>query len=101
MVTYIRSASVNGAENQQRAMEFAKKIGHYVDGKFGFSKLKVGLEVYGNVGRIYWMGEQENLETLARGAVQSLTDPGYLKVVAEGTGLFVAGSLHDTVILGI
>ena len=82
-------------------MEFAKKIGHYVDGKFGFSKVKVGVEVYGNVGRIYWIGEQESLETVARGALQSLTDPGYLKVVAEGTGLFVAGSIHDTVILEI
>jgi hypothetical protein len=43
MVTFIRSAAVNGNENQQKAMEWAKRIAKYVDGKFGFSDLQVGL----------------------------------------------------------
>ncbi len=101
MVTLIRSAAINGNENQQKAMEFAKHIGKYVDGKFGFSDVQVGVEVYGHVGRIYWIGKHESLESLGRGAQQSITDAGYQQELLKGTGLFAPGSIRDTVIAGI
>lgn len=101
MVTFIRSAAVNGNENQQKAMEWAKRIGKYVDGKFGFSDLQVGVEVYGHIGRIYWIGKLESLESLGRGAQQSMTDVGYQAELLTGTGLFAPGSIRDTVIAGI
>jgi hypothetical protein len=101
MVTLMRRAAINGNENQMKAMEYAKHIGKYVDGKFGFSDLQVGVEIYGDVGRIYWIGKQDSLESLARGAQQALTDPGYLQELQKGVGLFVPGSVHDTVVLGI
>ena len=94
MVTFIRSAAVNGNENQQKAMEFAKRIAKYVDGRFGFSDLQVGVEVYGHIGRIYWIGNQESLESLGRGAQQSLTDAGYQAELLTGTGLFAPGSIR-------
>jgi hypothetical protein len=101
MVTFIRSAAVNGNENQQKAMEWAKRIGKYVDGKFGFSDLQVGVEVYGHIGRIYWIGKLESLESLGRGAQQSMTDAGYQAELLTGAGLFAPGSIRDTVIAGI
>jgi len=100
MVTLSRYATINGNENAQKAQEWAKKVAHYVDGKFGFSKVRVGMEVYGSVGRIYWIGEQDSLESLARGAQESLADAGYLQMLTQATGLFVPGSVKDTVILG-
>jgi hypothetical protein len=101
MVTLSRYATVNGNENMQKAQEWAKKAAQYVDGKFGLSNVRVGMEVYGSVGRIYWISELESLETLARGAQESLADSGYMQMLMQATGLFVAGSVKDTVILGI
>ena len=101
MVTFIRTVSVNGNENATKAMDWAKQIGKYVDGKFGFSHVEVGVEIYGQPGRIYWIGRQENLESLGRGAQLGLTDAGYQAELLKGAGLFVPGSVQDTVVLGI
>ncbi len=101
MVTFMRNAQINGIENQQKAMEWAKRVAKYVDGKFGYSDLQVGVEVYGHTGRIYWIAKQESLESLGRGTQQSLADPGYQAELATGVGLFAAGSIRDTVIVGI
>jgi hypothetical protein len=101
MVTFIRSAEVNGIENQQKAMEWAKRIAKYVEGKFGLSHVQVGVEVYGRAGRIYWIGEQESLESLGVGTQQLLTDAGYQGELMKGAGLFAPGSVRDTVIVGI
>jgi hypothetical protein len=101
MVTFIRSAAINGVENQQKAMEWSKRIAKYVDGKFGFSDVQVGVQIYGHVGRIHWIGKQESLESVGRGAQQSLADPGYQQELLKGAGLFIPGSIRDTVILAI
>jgi hypothetical protein len=101
MVTFIRSASINGIENQQKAMEWAKQITKYVDGKFGYSDVQVGVQIYGHTGRIHWIGKQESLESLGRGVQQSLTDPGYQAELLKGAGLFVPASIRDTVVVGI
>jgi hypothetical protein len=101
MVTFIRSADVNGNENAQKAVEHAKRIGKYVDGKFGFSDVEVGVEIYGNAGRIYWIGKQESLEALGRGGQEALTHPGYQAELLKGAGLFVPGSVRDRVIVGL
>ena len=101
MVTFIRSASVNGIENQQKAMDWAKRIAKYVEGKFGFSDVQVGVQIYGTSGRIHWIAKQESLESLGRGTQQSLMDPGYQHELSTGVGLFVPDSIHDTVVVGI
>lgn len=101
MVTFIRSAAINGIENQQKAIEWAKRIGEYVDGKFGFSDVQVGVEIYGHTGQIVWMGKQDSLESLGRGAAQSLIDGGYQAELLSAAGLFVSGSVRDVVIAGI
>lgn len=101
MVTFIRSAAINGVENQQKAIEWAKRIGKYVDGKFGFSDVQVGVEVYGHTGRVSWIGKQESLESLGRGAEQSLGDATYQAELITGAGLFVSGSVRDVVIFAM
>ncbi len=101
MVTFIRSVAINGIENQQKAIEWAKRIGKYVDGKFGFSDVEVGVEIYGHTGRLVWVGKQESLESLGRGAEHSLVDPAYQAELTKGAGLFVSGSVRDVVIVGI
>jgi hypothetical protein len=101
MVTFIRTADVNGNENGQRAAEWAKRIGKYVDGKFGFSHVEVGVEIYGHAGRVFWIGKQESLESLGRGAQLAITDAGYQAELLSGAGLFVPGSTRDTVVVGI
>jgi hypothetical protein len=91
---------IDGIENQQKAMEWAKHIAKYVDGKFGYSDVQVGVQIYGHTGRIHWIGKQESLESLGRGAQESLTDPGYQQELLKGASLFAPDSVRDTVILG-
>lgn len=101
MVTFIRRADVNGLERQQKAVEWAKSIGQYVDGRFGLSNVECGVEIYGSSGRIYWIGRVSNLESLGKGAEQALTDQGYQQMLQTGADLFVPGSVQDIVIVGI
>jgi nucleotide-binding universal stress UspA family protein len=101
MVTLIRTADVNGADKRQKALEWAKKVAEYVNGKFGLVDVEVGIEAYGSVGRVFWIGREESLESLARGALDSMADEAYLQIEAQTAGLFVPGSVHDTVIVGI
>ena len=101
MVTLIRTADVNGIDKRQKALEWAKKAAEYVNGKFGLTDVEVGVEAYGNAGRVYWIGRQQSLESLAQGALQSMGDEAYLQFEAQTAGLFVPGSVHDTVIVGI
>jgi|SRR5579859_5241617 len=101
MVTFIRKADLNGVDKQQRAMDWAKGAANYVDGRFGYTKVECGVEMYGSSGRFYWIGRQESLESLAKGASEALTDSGYQQLLQKGVGLFVPGSVHDIVIVGI
>jgi hypothetical protein len=101
MVTLIRTAEVNGVDKRQKALEWAKKAAEYVNGKFGLSQVEVGIEAYGHVGRVFWIGREESLESLAAGALASMADEGYLQMEAQTADLFVPGSVRDTVIVGI
>jgi hypothetical protein len=101
MVTLIRTADVNGVDKRQKALEWAKKAAQYVNGKFGLTNIEVGIETYGNVGRVYWIGKEHSLESLAQGALESMGDEAYLQMEAKAAALFVPGSVHDTVIVGI
>lgn len=101
MVTLIRTADINGVDKRAKALEWAKKAADYVDGKYGLTNVEVGIEAYGRVGRVFWIGKQDGLEALARGALESMADQTYLQMEAQTAGLFVPGSVHDTVIVGI
>jgi hypothetical protein len=59
------------------------------------------VEIYGSAGRFYWIGRQDSLDALGNGAEQALTDQGYRQMLEKGVGLFVPGSVLDTVIVGI
>ncbi len=101
MVTLIRTAEVNGVDKRQKALQWAKTAAQYVNGTFGLTDVEVGIEVYGNVGRVFWIGRENSLESLAQGALESMGDEAYLQLEAQTAGLFVPGSVHDTVIAGI
>lgn len=100
MVTFIRKADVNGVDKHEKALEWAKTAAEYVDGRFGFTKVECGVEIYGSAGRLYWIGRQESLQSLGKGAEQAISDPGYQQLLQKGIGLFVPGSVQDTVIVG-
>lgn len=101
MVTFIRTVHVNGADKVAAAQEWAKNATKYVDGKFGFTDVAAGIEVYGATGRMCWTAHQESLESLATGVLQSATDAGYQDLLMRGANLFVAGSVRDVVVLNI
>jgi hypothetical protein len=49
MVTFIRRADVNGVDKQQKAVDWAESGSRCVGGRFGFSTVEGGVEVYSGV----------------------------------------------------
>ena len=101
MVSLIRRADVNGADKRERALGWSKKVARYVEGRFGYSKVECGVEIFGSSGRLYWIGRQESLESLAAGSLEALRDETYLGMVSEAVELIVPGSVADTVMVAI
>lgn len=101
MVTLIRTADVNGVDKRRQALDWAKKAAEFVNGRFGLNQVEVGIEAYGQAGRVFWIAREESLESLAQGTLESMGDEAYLAMEAQTAGLFVPGSVHDTVVVGI
>ena len=67
-----------------------------IKNKFPDSNLRVYVEIFGEMGKIYWVSEEKDLATLERGNGQLMADPGYLAILQKSVGLFIEGSGHDT-----
>ena len=77
-------------------MQFAKEVRDYINNKFPDSTLRVYIRIFGEMGKIYWVSEQKDLASLERGNMQLMADPGYRAILGKAVGLFIEGSVHDT-----
>jgi hypothetical protein len=101
MVTFIRRARINGADKQREAMTWATETAEYVNGKYGFSEVRAGLEIYGHTGSVWWTGRLESLEAVAQAVMAAMADAGYQQRIVDGARLFVHATTEDTVLLDI
>jgi hypothetical protein len=95
-IRFQRTSLVAGVKGQE-AGAFAAEMCEYVTQAWGIP-LHWGMQVGGANGMIHWFMDYEDMAAFEAGVLRSLTDPGYLAVLAKAEGLFVEGSTKDTII---
>jgi hypothetical protein len=95
-IRFNRTALVAGVKGQE-AGAFAAEMCEYVTQAWGIP-LEWGMQVGGTNGMIHWFMDYEDMAAFEAGVVRSMTDPGYLAVLAKAEGLFIEGSTKDTII---
>jgi hypothetical protein len=76
---------------------FAAEVSAYVTETFGAPTVW-GMQVGGTFGTVHWFTEYADMTEFGAVGARTLTDPGYLALMAKGAGLFVQGSLEDAII---
>jgi hypothetical protein len=95
-IRFIRTSLVAGVQGQE-AGAFAAEMCEYVTQTWGIT-LEWGMQVGGPNGTIHWFMDYEDMAAFEAGVLRSLTDPGYLAILAKAEDLFIEGSTKDTII---
>jgi hypothetical protein len=86
---------------RMEAIQFAKEIIAYGNEKSPQSKGRIYTEIFGAVGKIIWIYEGKDLATFEQGHKQFMADPAYRAILAKAAGLFIEGSIKDTLMARI
>ena len=97
---FTREACIKDGKRME-AIQFAKEIIAYGNEKDPQSKGRIYTEIFGAVGKIIWIYEGKDLATFERGHKQFMADPAYRAILAKGAGLFIEGSVNDTLMARI
>jgi hypothetical protein len=57
--------------------------------------------VFGADGTVYWLGDAEDVATIERQIAEREADPQWQALVARGAGLFLPGSIRDTLLRSV
>ena len=93
----LRSIQLRGGKEAE-AIQQAKAIAAFVNTRFPSANVHVFSEVFGHPGTLYWLAEVENAGAMESLDTQLGTDPAWPALLRQGDGLFVDGSLHDTLL---
>jgi hypothetical protein len=94
MVRFTRSAkTVLG--KQREAAQWAGEIAAYINGNFSGANFKVFSQNFGEVGRLVWMADFENMGALEEFVDKVVADEDYWAIAAKGSDLLVEGSVVD------
>lgn len=94
MYRFVRSLKVKG--NLPEAVRWAKGIADYVNTHHSPPKVHVYTGLFGDVNTIFWEAEHKDLASLEGVFAKITSDQGYWAVVSKANGLFIEGSLHDS-----
>jgi hypothetical protein len=94
-IRFNRTALVAGVKGQEAAA-FAAEISKYVTDRG--MPTSWGMQAGGTYGTMHWFTDYPDMAAFEAGMVMTLTDPGYLAILAKAEGLFVEGSSNDTII---
>ena len=78
------------------AVSYFKEYRDYINAKFPDQNMRVYFEFFGDAGKVYWIVEYKNLATFEAVFGQMMFDPAFHTINNKGNGLFVEGSIHDT-----
>ena len=96
---FIREASIKSGKTRE-AVQFAKEILEY-DNNLLNRKGRVYMEMFGELGKIYWVIDNVDLATMQSDGNKLRGDPGRRAILQKAAGLFIEGSLHDTLMRAI
>ena len=95
MILVQRSASV-APGMFSAAMAFATEAIAQVKATTGVD-VKIALPVGGNVSRIAWIANYENLAQYEAAGLKLLGDQKYQEIIKKAAGIFVPNTLHDEI----
>ena len=95
-IRFHRTALVAG-DKQQEAAAFAAEVSQYVTESMGMTTTW-GIQVGGPLSTVHWFTDFENMAEMEAGLVKTITDDGYLKLLAKTGHLFVEGRSEDSII---
>ena len=96
MVRFERSARVAQGKLLE-ARKWAQEVTDYANQNHPEGKLQVFSERFGNIGRISWQADFDNLAALDQYQQSFDTDKGYWELLNKSNELFAEDSLKDTV----
>jgi hypothetical protein len=96
MVRFERSARVARGKDQV-ARQWAQEVTDYANSNHPEGKLQVFSERFGNLGRISWQADFDDLAALDRYQKSFDTDKSYWALINKSTELFMENSVNDTV----
>jgi len=96
MIRWQRSIRSSGARNIE-AVQWAKEVTDYINNKHPDHEVQVFSARFGDVNMLVWQVDFENLAALDEYQESFTNDEGYWEKVNKTTGLFIEGSLYDSV----
>lgn len=96
MVRFVRSARVARGKLVE-ARQWAQEITDYANKNHPEGKLQVFSERFGNIGKVLWQADFDDLAAVDRYQASFDTDKGYWALVNKSTDLLVEDSVKDTV----
>ncbi len=97
-IRFQRTFSIAAGKNQEAA-QFAKEVAQYISDNYSETTTVAYTEYLGDLGKVNWFADYEDLATLESVFQRVATDQGYQAIVAKAraAGIFVQGTGHDTV----
>lgn len=96
MVRFERSARVARGKLVE-ARQWAQEITDYANKNHPEGKLQVFSERFGNIGKVLWQADFDDLAAVDRYQASFDADKGYWALVNKSTDLLVEDSVKDTV----
>lgn len=95
-IRFQRTALVAGVQNQE-ATAFAGEISSYLTETLGMPTTW-GLQVGGTFATVHWFVDFADMAELEAGLGKTLTDTGYLEILAKADDLFIEGRTEDSIV---
>ncbi len=95
-IRFHRTSLVAGVKGQEAAA-FAAEVSEYSTETLGIPTTW-GMQVGGTYGTMHWFSDFEDMAAFDAAVMKTLTDPGYLAIMAKAEELFVEGTTEDSVI---
>jgi len=80
------------------ARQWAKEVAEYINKHYAPVSVQAYSEIFGDIGRVHWYADAEDLATIEGFNAHLLMDQGYQALINKSTDLFVEGSIHDRLI---
>ncbi len=93
MYRFVRSVRVQPGR-QVEALAWAKAIAEHFGRHYG-KDLRVLMEVFGEVGSLYWVSDHDDLAAIEQLMGQLAQDQEWIAIANRGNELIVGGTLHD------
>jgi hypothetical protein len=100
MIKYIRAIHAESGKGRE-AMQWAREAAEWINARQPGANVQVFREVFGNAGTIYWVGDGDDVATLERRTTERDADPEWRALLERSAGLFVPGSLRDTLLRAV